>query len=148
MAIEYSTYLVDDILQKVDRATMSCSLEGREPLLDHRILELAATFPDEFKLKDGNGKVILKDIVHDFVPREIMERPKMGFGVPIDKWLKADLRELFEEVLDPKKITASGVLDLNAVIELKESYLNGSIQDIYRIWYVFVFQQWYNKWMA
>ncbi len=148
LAIEYSTYLVDDILQKVDRATMSCSLEGREPLLDHRILELVATFPDEFKLKEGNGKVILKDIVHDFVPREIMERPKMGFGVPIDKWLKSDLRELFEEVLDPEKIASGDVLDVDAVIQLKESYLNGSIQDIYRIWYVFVFQQWYNKWMA
>lgn len=147
LAVEYRTYLTDDILQKVDRASMSCGLEGREPFLDHRLIEFVATLPEEYKLFKGNTKRLLKDIVHDFVPKEIMERPKMGFGVPIKDWLRDDLRELFEDVLNLEKIEAQGVLNVVAVKELKEHYLNGELYDIYRLWYVFIFQQWYNRWM-
>lgn len=147
LAIEYRTYLTDDILQKVDRASMSCGLEGREPFLDHRLFEFVATLPDEFKLKNGISKMILKDIVHDYVPKEIMERPKMGFGIPLKDWLRYDLRELFEDVLDIKKIESQGVLNVQAVKDLKLHYLNGKLYDIYRLWYVFIFQQWYDRWM-
>ncbi|MFM7016089.1 MAG: asparagine synthase (glutamine-hydrolyzing), partial [Bacteroidota bacterium] len=99
LAVEYQTYLVDDILQKVDRATMSTSLEGREPFLDHRLVEFVATLPAEFKLQNGVGKRILKDIVHEYVPKHLMERPKMGFGVPVSKWMQNDLKPLLMEVM-------------------------------------------------
>ena len=147
LAIEYGTYLIDDIMQKVDRASMSCSLEGREPLLDHRLVEFVASLPSEYKLSNGVGKKILKDIVHDFVPEEIMNRPKMGFGVPIDNWLRNELRELFDEVMNADSADQTGILNKQKVSEIKEGYLNGNYTDIYRIWYIFVFLQWYKRWM-
>jgi len=147
IACEYRTYLTDDILQKVDRATMSNNLEGREPFLDHRLLEFVATIPEEYKFNQGNSKVILKDIVHDFVPRSIMERPKMGFGLPISDWLKNELKDLYEEVLDIEKIRRQGILNAETIIDLKKGFLSNSVDDIYRLWYVFVFQLWYDRWM-
>ena len=92
MAIDYETYLVDDILQKVDRATMTASLEGREPYLDHRIIEWAARLPDQYKYNNGVKKYILREIVYDYIPKTMMDRPKMGFAIPIGKWLKTELR--------------------------------------------------------
>ncbi len=147
LAVEYKTYLADDILQKVDRATMSVSLEGREPFLDHRLLEYVATLPDVFKLNNGTSKYILKEIVHDYVPQKMMDRPKMGFGVPVDRWMRHELRELFEEVLSLKKIEEQGVFNVDEIRRLKDAYLKNEITDVYRIWYIFVFQLWYNKWM-
>jgi asparagine synthase (glutamine-hydrolysing) len=146
LAIEYKTYLVDDILQKVDRASMSVSLEGREPFLDHRILELVATFDDSYKLHDGIGKRILKDIVHKYVPKDLMERPKMGFGVPIQSWLKNELIDLFEEVLSDKIINQQDILNANLVRKLKQDYLSNKLEDFERLWFVFVFLQWYKQW--
>src|SRR5690606_32944382 len=93
LAYDYETYLLNDILVKVDRSTMRYSLEGREPLLDHRLVEFAANLPDDFKIKDGVSKYILKDIVHDFLPKEMMERPKMGFAAPVDSWLRTELKD-------------------------------------------------------
>jgi asparagine synthase (glutamine-hydrolysing) len=147
LAAEYRTYLTDDILQKVDRATMSASLEGREPFLDHRLLELVARLPENFKLDGVNGKRILKDIVHKYVPREIMERPKMGFGVPVASWLRGDLRKLFDEVMDESKIEQQGILNVKTIAKLKRAYLEGRLSDGERMWYVFSFQLWYNRWM-
>lgn len=92
MAIDYKTYLPNDILVKVDRAGMSISLEGREPLLDHRLIEFAAQLPPAFKMNGTNKKLLLKQIVHDYVPKDLMDRPKMGFGVPVFNWLRNDLR--------------------------------------------------------
>jgi asparagine synthase (glutamine-hydrolysing) len=146
LAIEYRTYLVDDILQKVDRASMSVSLEGREPFLDHRILELVASFDDSYKLHNGVGKRILKDIVHKYVPKDLMERPKMGFGVPIQSWLKNELIDLFEEVLSDKIINQQDILNANLVRKLKDDYLSNKLEDFERLWFVFVFLQWYKKW--
>jgi asparagine synthase (glutamine-hydrolysing) len=147
LAAEYRTYLTDDILQKVDRATMSASLEGREPFLDHRLLELVARLPENYKLDGDNGKRILKDIVHKYVPREIMERPKMGFGVPVASWLRGDLRNLFNEVMDESKIAKQGILNPKTVSRLKRAYLEGRLADSERMWYVFSFQLWYQRWM-
>ena len=93
MAIDFQTYLLDDILQKVDRATMTHSLEGREPMLDHRILEFAAQLPDSFKYYKGIKKRILKDITHQYIPKELLDRPKMGFAIPIASWLNNHLKE-------------------------------------------------------
>ncbi len=147
LACEYRTYLTDDILQKVDRATMYNSLEGREPFLDHRLLEFVARIPESYKYNDGKSKIILKDIVHDYVPKSIMERPKMGFGVPIENWLKSELKDLYEEVLDLDKIKNQGVLNVDTIAQLKRGFINDEVKDIYRLWFVFVFQLWYDRWM-
>ena len=111
-AIDYETYLLDDILQKVDRATMTHSLEGREPFLDHRIIEFAAKLPNEYKYHDGVKKRIVRDIVHQYIPKEMMDRPKMGFAIPIADWLNKDLKELVEEYISETKIKETRVFQL------------------------------------
>lgn len=146
-ATEYKTYMVDDILQKVDRATMSVSLEGREPFLDQRIVEFAAQLPSSFKYKNGIGKYILKDIVHQYVPKAMMERPKMGFGVPLEKWLRHELKDLLMEVLDEHELKAQNIFHVERVIRLRDQYLAGKPVEFQRLSYLFLFQLWYKKWM-
>ncbi len=147
LAVEYKTYLTDDILQKVDRATMSASLEGREPFLDHRLVEWLAVLPAAFKYDGHTSKKLLKDIVHKYVPVELMERPKMGFGVPVSAWLRNELKDLFHEVMDEKFIRNQDLLNEKLVLELKADFLSGKLQDFERLWFVFVFLQWFKKWM-
>jgi asparagine synthase (glutamine-hydrolysing) len=146
LAVEYQTYLVDDILQKVDRATMSASLEGREPFLDHRLIEFVATLPFEYKLQNGVGKRILKDIVHQYVPKSLMERPKMGFGVPVKKWMKDDLKPLLMEVMGDDALKGNHLLNTTVVRQLREDYLAGKVHDFERLWFVFTYLQWFKKW--
>ena len=147
MAIDYQTYLVDDILQKVDRATMTASLEGREPFLDHRVIEWAACLPDDFKYHKGEKKYILKEIVHQYIPKEMMDRPKMGFAIPIAHWLQNDLRELVEEQLDEKKIKEQGIFKWEFVLKLKTDFFNGKKEFDVKLWYLLMFQMWHSKWM-
>ncbi|MFM7016213.1 MAG: asparagine synthase-related protein, partial [Bacteroidota bacterium] len=146
LAVEYQTYLVDDILQKVDRATMSTSLEGREPFLDHRLIEFVATLPAEFKLQNGEGKRILKDIVHDYVPKHLIERPKMGFGVPVSKWMQNDLKPLLMEVMGDEALKENHLLNASSIRALREDYLRGKVHDFERLWFVFTYLQWFKKW--
>lgn len=147
MAIDYQTYLLDDILQKVDRATMSQSLEGREPFLDQRIIEFAARLPDSYKYNEGVKKRILKDIVHQYIPKQMMERPKMGFAIPIGKWMQTDLRDLVESYLNEKRIREQGIFSSDAIAKLKRDFLNGKTEYEMKIWYLLTFQMWYDKWM-
>lgn len=147
MAIDYQTYLLDDILQKVDRATMTASLEGREPFLDHRVIEWAATLPDDFKYHNGEKKYILKEIVHDYIPKELMDRPKMGFAIPIAHWLQNDLRELVEEHLSEKKIVEQGIFNWEFVAKLKADFFGGKKEFDVKLWYLLMFQMWFGKWM-
>ncbi len=146
LAVEYQTYLVDDILQKVDRATMSASLEGREPFLDHRLIEYVATLPADFKLHNGVGKRILKDIVHQYVPKSLMERPKMGFGVPVSKWMQNDLKPLLMEVMGDEALKENHLLNTNTIRRLRDDYLNNKVHDFERLWFVFTYLQWFKKW--
>lgn len=147
MAIDYQTYLVDDILQKVDRATMTASLEGREPFLDHRVIEWAATLPDDFKYHNGEKKYILKEIVHEFIPKEMMDRPKMGFAIPIGSWMQTDLRETVEEYLREDLIRKQGIFRWEYVDKLKHDFFNGKKEYDVKMWYLLMFQMWYSKWM-
>lgn len=147
LALEFNTYLPDDILQKVDRATMSCSLEGREPFLDHRIAEFVFQLPTEFKIHGVSQKRILKDIVHRYIPKSIMERPKMGFGVPVNRWCRTDLIDLFMEHMSDEALKNSGLLNVDAIIPIRERYLKGELENFERIWFIFVFQLWFKKWM-
>lgn len=148
LVTDYKTYLTDDILTKVDRATMAVSLEGREPLLDHRIAEWTMQLPSNYKFSNGNSKRILKDIVHKYIPKEIMQRPKMGFGIPIHTWLQTDLKDLLLEVLNIDKIRKQNILDADKVDKALNAFLNNEKNvDFQRIWFLFMFQMWYDKWM-
>ena len=146
-AAEYKTYMVDDILQKVDRATMSTSLEGREPFLDQRIIEFAARLPTNYKYRDGKGKYILKDIVHKYVPRELMERPKMGFGVPLESWLRAELKELLTDLVNEQHLREQNIFNVSKALKLRDDYLAGKQIEFQRLSYLFLFQLWYKRWM-
>jgi len=147
MAIDYQTYMVDDILQKVDRATMSISLEGREPFLDQDIIEWAACLPSEYKYYNGQKKYILKEIVHKYIPRQIMERPKMGFGIPIENWLTNDLKELVEEYLSQENLAAHGLFNVQVVRNLVDDFFDGKKEKHLKVWYLLMFQMWYKQWM-
>ena len=148
MAIDYQTYLVDDILQKVDRATMPASLEGREPYLDHRLIEWAARLPDHYKYHKGEKKYILKEILHQYIPKEMMDRPKMGFAIPIANWLQNDLRELVEEYINSEKIEKQGVFNVAYVEDIKRNFYAGKKELDVKMWYLLMFQMWYEKWMS
>jgi len=141
--------MVDDVLVKVDRAGMSVSLEGREPLLDHSIIEFAAQLPSNFKLRNGNTKDILKKIVHNYVPKHMVDRPKMGFGVPIHHWLNKDLKSLIDEYLEDDRIEREGVFQLAKIRDLKVTFsMNPQNKQIAKLlWYILVFQMWFEKWM-
>lgn len=147
MAIDYTTYMVDDILQKVDRATMTASLEGREPFMDQNIIEWAAQLPDEFKYRKGVKKYILKEIVHRYVPKEVMDRPKMGFAIPIADWLRTQLRPMLEEYLSDDRIRKEGLFSVEFVRQLKSDFLNGKKEFDVKIWYLLMFEMWYEEWI-
>lgn len=147
MAIDYQTYLVDDILQKVDRATMTASLEGREPFLDHRVVEWAAQLPDDYKYHNGIKKYILREIVHQYIPKELMDRPKMGFAIPIGTWMQNDLKYLVEEYISESRINQQGLFNWQEVSKLKADFLNGKKEYEMKMWYLLMFQMWYEKWM-
>ncbi len=148
LAIDYKTYLVDDILVKVERATMSAGLEGREPFLDHRIVEFMAQLPSEYKVLKGNTKVLLKSIVREVIPEEIIERPKMGFGIPIIEWFMDDkLKNLVFEYLCEEKVKNIEFLNYTVVEQIKKEWLRNSDENINKIWLLLVFMMWYEKWM-
>ena len=147
MAIDFQTYMLDDILQKVDRATMTNSLEGREPMLDHRILEFAAQLPDEYKYQNGIKKLILREITHDYIPKELLDRPKMGFAIPIAKWLKNELRDHVEEYLNEDRIEKQGIFNWEFITKLKMDFYKGRKEYDSKLWYFLMFQMWYERWM-
>lgn len=149
MAMDYTDYLQNDILTKVDRATMSVSLEGREPFLDHRLLEFAARLPLSYKYKEGAkiGKDILRDIVHEYVPKKMMERPKSGFSIPVLNWLRKDLYHLQEEYLSEESLNWSGFLNVPFVSEELKKFNAGKMHYSSIIWYILMFQMWYKKWL-
>lgn len=147
MAIDYQTYLMDDILQKVDRASMTASLEGREPFLDHRIIEWAAQLPDHYKYYKGSKKHILKEIVHQYIPKSLMDRPKMGFAIPLENWLQNDLKEKVFYYLDNEKIEKQNIFNQMFINEIKQDFYSGRKEFTNKLWYILMFQMWYEKWM-
>lgn len=148
MAVDYQTYMLDDILTKVDRATMSTSLEGREPFLDQHIIEWAARLPSHYKYHNGQKKYILREIVHRYIPREWMERPKMGFAIPVQDWLGRELRPLVEEYLSPAALQQHGLFQPEAVQQLTREFFSGRIEKYLRVWHLLMFQMWYARWMG
>ena len=142
MAIDTVSYLPDDILVKVDRAAMGVSLETRVPFLDHHIFEFASKIPLAMKLKNGVGKLILRDILYRYVPKDLIERPKMGFGVPVADWLRGPLRGWAEELLDESRLRSQGFFYPRIVREMWSEHLMGAHNWQSQLWAVLMFQAW------
>jgi len=135
-------YLPDDILVKVDRASMAVSLEARSPFLDHRVVELAWQLPADLKVRAGQGKWLLRQLLHRYVPRELVDRPKAGFSVPIARWMRGRLREWVESSLDGSTLWQSGLFRAEAVRQIWKSVLNGNDNSAWQVWGLLMFQGW------
>ncbi|MGN6398620.1 MAG: asparagine synthase (glutamine-hydrolyzing) [Mucilaginibacter sp.] len=147
MAVDYQTYMVDDILQKVDRATMSVGLEGREPFLDQHIIEWAAQLPTEYKYYHNQKKYILRQIVHKYIPERMMDRPKMGFAIPIENWLSGELKPLVEAFINEEKLNEHRLFNTAVVLQILKKFYSGNKEKHLQVWYLLMFQMWYAQWM-
>ncbi|MGI8549129.1 MAG: asparagine synthase (glutamine-hydrolyzing) [Gemmatimonadaceae bacterium] len=142
MYFDLVTELPDDILVKVDRATMAVSLESRAPFLDHRVAEFAWRIPMRQKIRHGEGKWLLRQVLYKYVPRELIERPKMGFGVPIDSWLRGPLKDWAASLLAPDRLRREGYLAEAPITEAWRAQQSGEANDAHLLWGVLMFQAW------
>ncbi|MCH7937446.1 MAG: asparagine synthase (glutamine-hydrolyzing) [Proteobacteria bacterium] len=148
MYLDSVTYLPDDILAKLDRASMAFSLEAREPLLDHRLFDFAWRLPERFRFRGSQGKWLLKKVLTRYVPPGLWERPKQGFSLPLGDWLRGPLREWAEELLAEKRLAEDGILDPACVGTAWKGLLAGSPASDARIWTVLMFQAWRERWRS
>jgi asparagine synthase (glutamine-hydrolysing) len=142
LAANFASYLPDDLLVKTDRCTMAHSLEARSPLLDTALAEYTASLPDEFKLTRTRTKAILRDAFADLIPRDIDRRPKTGFGVPLDRWFRTELRDFVRDLLLPRSAALAAYLRPEAVQRLIDDHLAGRINAGQRLWALVCFERW------
>ena len=154
MLLDLDTYLPDDILAKVDRASMKYALECRCPLLDQEVLEYSFRLPISYKDNNGNQKRILKDLVYQYIPKKMLDRPKMGFGMPMYRWLSGPLKERIIDYSSESFLRRQGIFNGENLIPALRDYLQNGEESLNKgknytniFWSYFVFQMWYEKYM-
>ncbi|MFK5882345.1 MAG: asparagine synthase (glutamine-hydrolyzing) [Sulfurospirillum sp.] len=145
MAVDYKLFMNDDVLTKVDRATMSVSLEGREPLLDHRIIEYMAKVPLEIKYKNKKGKYLLRQVLYKYLPKELVDKPKSGFQIPLNEWLRNELKPLVIQYLDEIRLDDT-IFNKKEVNDMKTRFFKGENTGS-SIWFILMYQMWKEKWL-
>ncbi len=143
--VDVKTYLVDDIMTKVDKMSMAVSLESREPLLDHRLLEFAATIPSSLKLKDGRSKYLLRKLLERRIPKSIVERPKHGFSAPIDRWLRGPLAPMVDALLTDGRLRDRGIFDDRTVSRIWREHRDGTANHCHRVWSLVMLELWFRQ---
>jgi len=142
MLQDMRSYLPDDILCKVDRASMGVSLETRTPFLDPDVIKLSTRLPMHMKIRDGQGKWALRQVLYQHVPQKIIDRPKAGFAIPIGLWLRGPLREWAEELLSCERLIEDGLFNVNLIRKTWAEHLSGSSDWTPRLWSILMFQAW------
>ncbi|VAW45900.1 Asparagine synthetase [glutamine-hydrolyzing] [hydrothermal vent metagenome] len=144
---DYTTFMVDDVLTKVDRATMSNSLEGREPLLDHRIIEFMARVPLDIKYKNKQGKYLARQILYQHIPQTMVDKPKAGFQVPLVQWMLTDLKPLVDKHLEESQLD-SEIFNVLEVLKIKQAFYAGEHTKVNTLWFILMFQMWREQWLV
>src|SRR5207249_4859251 len=147
MLVDQQTYLPDDLLAKVDRASMAVSLEARVPILDHRVVEFGWRLPQRLKMRDGRGKWLLRQVLYDRVDRSLVDRPKVGFSVPVDAWLRGPLRPWGDDLVSAAAID-TGLLRMDRVRQTWAQFQSGRSDASLGLWAILMFKAWERRWLA
>jgi asparagine synthase (glutamine-hydrolysing) len=142
------SYLTDDILQKVDRAAMSVSLETRVPFLDRDVVEFSTRIPPDMKVRAGRGKWLVRQVLYKHVPAALIDRPKTGFSIPLDDWLRGPLKSWASDLLSPDRLQRQGLFDAKRVSHQLGEHMSGRRNHGYWLWNVLMAQAWHDEWCA
>ena len=144
---DMNTYMIDDILVKIDRTSMAVSLEGREPLLDNRIIEFALSLPSNLKIKNGITKYPLRKILYKYIPKELVDRPKQGFGLPLKKWFRNELKSFLTDYLSEERLKKVGIFNTDFIQNELKNYFSGKDINVSKFWLILAYMQWREKWI-